>query len=125
MFPFSFCIVGSMSHTAVLLMALGGPDSLEQVEPYLLDVRGGRPTPAHLVEEIRARYQMTGGKSPVFTIMREVATRLAQTLNAVGAQCYLVHIGMRHWHPYIKDVYAQIVKERPERLVCLCMAPQY
>src|SRR3982751_6041473 len=57
--------------------------------------------------------------------MREVATRLAQTLNAVGVQCYRVHIGMRHWHPYIKDVYAQIVKERPERLVCLCMAPQY
>ena len=49
---------------AVLLMAMGGPDSLENVEPFLLDVRGDRPTPPELVEEIRERYRATGGKSP-------------------------------------------------------------
>jgi protoheme ferro-lyase len=46
-------------HTAVLLMAMGGPDCLENVEPFLLDVRGGRPTPPELVEEIRERYRAT------------------------------------------------------------------
>jgi ferrochelatase len=114
-----------MSHIAVLLMALGGPDSLEQVEPYLLDVRGGRPTPADLIEEIRARYKMTGGKSPVLGIMREVATRLEQTLHAAGAEQFRLYIGMRHWHPYIKDAYVKLMEERPERLICICMAPQY
>jgi protoporphyrin/coproporphyrin ferrochelatase len=115
----------SMNHTAVLLMALGGPDSLEQVEPYLLDVRGGRPTPAEFIEEIRARYKMTGGKSPVLGIMREVATRLEQKLHAAGAEQFRLYIGMRHWHPYIKDVYVRLMEERPERLICICMAPQY
>jgi protoporphyrin/coproporphyrin ferrochelatase len=114
-----------MSHIAVLLMALGGPDSLEQVEPYLLDVRGGRPTPAELIEEIRVRYKMTGGKSPVLGIMREVATRLEQKLHAAGAEQFRLYIGMRHWHPYIKDAYVKLMEERPERLICICMAPQY
>jgi protoporphyrin/coproporphyrin ferrochelatase len=115
----------STNHTAVLLMALGGPDSLEQVEPYLLDVRGGRPTPAEFIEEIRARYKMTGGKSPVLGIMREVATRLEQKLHAAGAEQFRLYIGMRHWHPYIEDAYVRLMEERPERLICICMAPQY
>src|SRR5687768_16035315 len=115
----------STNHTAVLLMALGGPDSLERVEPYLLDVRGGRPTPAEFIEEIRARYKMTGGKSPVLGIMREVATRLEQKLHAAGAEQFRLYIGMRHWHPYIKDAYVKLMEERPERLICICMAPQY
>ena len=34
----------SSEKVAVFLMALGGPDSLDNVEPYLLDLRGGRPT---------------------------------------------------------------------------------
>jgi ferrochelatase len=106
-------------------MALGGPDSLEQVEPYLLDVRGGRPTPAEFIEEIRARYKMTGGKSPVLGIMREVATRLEQKLHAAGAEQFRLYIGMRHWHPYIEDAYVRLMEERPERLICICMAPQY
>ena len=41
-------------------MAMGGPDRLENVEPYLNDVRGGRPTPPEFVEEIRERYRRTG-----------------------------------------------------------------
>ena len=114
-----------MSHIAVLLMALGGPDSVDNVEPYLLDVRGGRPTPAELIEEIRVRYKMTGGKSPVLGIMREVATRLEQTLNAAGAEIFRVYIGMRHWHPYITDAYTELMGEGPDRLICICMAPQY
>jgi len=56
---------GSQRPTAILLMAMGGLDSLENVEPFLLDLRGGRPTPPELVEEIRERYRATGRKSPV------------------------------------------------------------
>jgi ferrochelatase len=114
-----------MSHTAILLMALGGPDNVENVEPYLLDVRGGRPTPAELIEEIQERYRLTGGKSPVLEIMREIAFLLEQKLNISGAETHRVSIGMRHWHPYIKDTYADLMADRPNRLICICMAPQY
>jgi protoporphyrin/coproporphyrin ferrochelatase len=106
-------------------MAMGGPDKLENVEPYLLDVRGGRPTPAELVEEIRERYRVTGGKSPVLEITREVARRLEQKLNGPGGERFRVYVGLRHWHPYIKETYAELLDDFPERLIGLCMAPQY
>ncbi|HJR75443.1 MAG TPA: ferrochelatase, partial [Nitrospiraceae bacterium] len=61
---------GPQRPIAILLMAMGGPERLEDVEPYLNDVRGGRPTPPELVEEIRERYRRTGGKSPVLDITR-------------------------------------------------------
>jgi ferrochelatase len=114
-----------MKPVAVLLMAMGGPDNLDNVEPYLKDVRGGRPTPPELVQEIRERYRLTGGKSPVLGITRDVARRLEQRLNGPGGEGYRVYVGLRHWHPYIKEAYAELVDDFPERLVGLCMAPQY
>lgn len=110
---------------AVLLMAMGGPDKLENVEPYLLDVRGGRPTPPQLVAEIRERYRVTGGKSPALDITREVARKLEQRLNGPGGERFRCYVGLRHWHPFIKETYAELLDDRPEHLIGLCMAPQY
>jgi ferrochelatase len=111
-------------HTAVLLMAMGGPDCLENVEPFLLDVRGGRPTPPELVEEIRERYRATGGKSPAVGITQEVAKKLEQQLNESSDGRYRVYVGLRHWHPFIKETYAELLKESPEQIIGVCMAPQ-
>lgn len=102
---------------AVLLMALGGPDSLEAVEPYLADLRGGRPTPAELVEEIRERYAATGGRSPVLEITRELGRRLE------AVRPVRVFVGLRHWHPSIAEAWAELVASGPERVVAICMAP--
>ena len=111
-------------HTAVLLMAMGGPDCLENVEPFLLDVRGGRPTPPELVEEIRERYRATGGKSPAVGITQEVAKKLERQLNESGDGRYRVYVGLRHWHPFIRETYAELVKELPDQIIGVCMAPQ-
>ena len=105
---------GSQRSTAVLLMAMGGPDSLENVEPFLLDVRGGRPTPPELVEEIRDRYRATGGKSPAVEITKDVAKKLEHRLNESGDGEYRVYVGFRHWHPFIKETYAALLADRPE-----------
>jgi ferrochelatase len=114
----------SQHPTAILLMAMGGPDCLENVEPFLLDVRGGRPTPPELVEEIRERYRVTGGKSPAVGITQEVAKKLERRLNEPAEGRYRVYVGLRHWHPFIKDVYGTLLKEEPEQVIGLCMAPQ-
>ncbi|MBX3307894.1 MAG: ferrochelatase [Nitrospira sp.] len=114
----------SRRHTAVLLMAMGGPDCLENVEPFLLDVRGGRPTPPELVEEIRERYRATGGKSPAVGITQEVAKKLERQLNECGDGRYRVYVGLRHWHPFIKETYAELLKDLPEQVIGVCMAPQ-
>src|SRR5438094_2601589 len=108
----------------VLLMAMGGPDSLEAVGPYLNDVRGGRPSPPELVQEITERYRATGGRSPVLAITKEVAGRLEDRLNATGTARFKVYVGLRHWHPYIRETYQEIVKDGVRRLVGVCMAPQ-
>jgi len=108
-----------VSDTVVFLMALGGPDSLESVEPYLLHLRGGRPTSAELVEEIRERYRATGGRSPVLDITRRLAAKL-EARRPVRAV-----VGLRHWHPFIAEAWADVVALRPERVVAICLAPQY
>ena len=98
-------------HTAVLLMAMGGPDCLDNVEPFLRDVRGGRPTPPELVDEIRERYRATGGKSPAVGITQAVAKKLEQQLNKSGDARYRVYVGLRNWHPLIKKTYAGLLKD--------------
>jgi ferrochelatase len=105
-------------------MAMGGPDSLKNVEPFLRDVRGGRPTPPELVEEIQERYRLTGGKSPALGITREIARKLEQRLNEPGGDRYRVYVGLRHWHPFIHETYAELLRDDPAQVIGLCMAPQ-
>lgn len=106
---------------AVLLMAYGGPNNLDEVEPYLLDVRGGRPTKPELVEEIRGRYALIGGRSPLRELTEAQAAGLAR---ALGPR-YPTFVGMRHWHPYIKETVDRIAAAGHRRLVGIVMAPHF
>jgi len=106
----------------VLVMAYGGPDNLEQVEPYLLDVRGGRPTSLQIVHEIRERYRQIGGRSPILERTQAQAAALQAALNDAR---FRVLAGMRHWHPYIKEVLMQMAGDGITRAVGLAMAPHY
>ena len=65
---------------AVLVMAYGGPGSIADVEPYLMDVRGGRPTRPQLVEEIQARYARIGGRSPILELTQAQAAAIGRAL---------------------------------------------
>lgn len=114
-----------MDSIAVLLMAYGGPNSLEEVEPYILDVRGGRATPRELVKEIRNRYQAIGGRSPLLDITRAQAQALEEELDSRAGRDFRVYVGMRHWHPYIKEAVAHIVANGHRQMVAICMAPHY
>jgi protoporphyrin/coproporphyrin ferrochelatase len=116
-----------MAEWAVLLMAYGGPNSLEDVEPYLLDVRGGRTTPPDLVEEIRARYERIGGKSPLLEITNTQAKALEKRLNqdASTEERFRVYVGMRHWAPTIPDTVQKIYQDGLRQGVALCMTPYH
>lgn len=105
--------------TAVLLLAYGGPDRLEDIPAYLLDIRGGRKTPQHLVDEISERYRLIGGKSPLLDITRSVAAKLA------GETGLPVYVGMRHWQPWIKDTVAEMAADGVTHMIAICMAPHY
>jgi protoporphyrin/coproporphyrin ferrochelatase len=111
----------AVDEIAVLLMAYGGPGNLAEVEPYLLDVRGGRPTAPQLVEEIRARYARIGGRSPILELTRAQAAAVGRELGTA----FRVYVGMRHWHPYIKESVAEIKGAGHRRVVGVVMAPHY
>ena len=106
---------------AVLVMAYGGPGNIDEVEPYLMDVRGGRPTKPQLVEEIRARYARIGGRSPILDLTRAQAAEIERVLGPRFA----VFVGMRHWHPFIHEAVKDIAAAGFERVVGVAMAPHY
>lgn len=117
-----------MKKIAVLMMAYGGPNSLAEIEPYLLDIRGGRHTPEALIKEIQERYAAIGGRSPLLEITNRQAKALESYLNnqiesKTEKKLYEVWVGMRHWHPYIKDVVKKIYQQPPEKIVAFCMTP--
>ena len=106
---------------AVLLMAYGGPGSLDDVEPYLHDVRGGRPTSPELLAEVRERYARIGGRSPILELTRAQAAAVGRALGG-GFQVY---VGMRHWHPYIRETADEIARAGYRAVVGVVMAPHY
>lgn len=113
----------------VLLMAYGGPDSLDDVAPYLDDVRGGRPTSPELLHEMTERYRAIGGRSPILELTRAQAACIERALNDEQAAAegieYRTYVGMRHWHPYIREVMPQILADGVDQLVAVVMAPHF
>jgi protoporphyrin/coproporphyrin ferrochelatase len=108
----------------VLVMAYGGPNHLDEVEPYLMDVRGGRPTPRTVIEEVRERYREIGGRSPILERTQAQADALEAALNQ-GEPHFRAYVGMRHWHPHIGDTLARMAADGLDRAVGLVMAPHY
>jgi len=108
----------------LLVMAYGGPNNLEEVEPYLMDVRGYRPTSPEIVHEVRERYREIGGHSPILGQTWTQAHALESALNK-DSQKFKAFVGMRHWHPFIKDTLAEMCGQGIERTVGLVMAPHY
>jgi protoporphyrin/coproporphyrin ferrochelatase len=108
----------------VLVMAYGGPDNLDEVEPYLMDVRGYRATAPEIVHEVRERYREIGGRSPILERTQAQADALQSALNERGHN-FKVFVGMRHWHPFIQDTLAGMRAQGIERTVGLVMAPHY
>jgi ferrochelatase len=105
--------------TAVLLLAHGAPQRVEDVESYLSLVRGGRPGSPKILEEVRHRYAAIGGSSPLFEWTRVQARALQEALGIP------VFFGMRNWHPFIAETMEQVRAAGIEKLAAICLAPQF
>jgi ferrochelatase len=111
-----------MAKQAVLLLAHGTPETVEQIPEYLRNVVSGRPLPQTVIEEIQHRYSLIG-KSP----LTEITMEQARLVEAVLAECghpVRVYVGMRNWRPYIPDVVRQMRADGVEEAAVICMAPQ-
>jgi ferrochelatase len=126
-----------MEHTAVLLMNLGGPRSLGEVESYLYELFSDpllisaplgpfRPLVARLISRLRApssaeKYALIGGKSPIVEGTEGQARALARVLGP-GWSC---HLAMRCGHPNTEEGVREALAAGATRAVALPLYPQY
>jgi ferrochelatase len=131
----------SSRRTGVVLFQLGGPDSLEAIEPFLFNLfcdpdiidfpfaRIGRKPLAKLISSTRARkvqhhYAAIGGASPIrrFTEQQARALQLKLQHSGMNARCF---VAMRYWHPFTAEAIEQLRASHCEEVVLLPLYPQY
>ena len=129
------------SKTAVILLQLGGPDSLEAVEPFLynlfcdpdiIDLPGAflfRKPLARLISSKRAPkvqelYKPIGGRSPILPQTEMQAKELSRSLIAAGVNAHVL-IAMRYWHPFTEEAVRQVASNGYERVILLPLYPHF
>jgi protoporphyrin/coproporphyrin ferrochelatase len=103
--------------TAILLLAHGTADSVDDIPEFMRHVTGGRPVPPQVIEEVQHRYALIG-HSPMNEITARQGALLAHALDMP------VYVGMRNWKPFIPDVVKKIAADGISRVVAICLAPQ-
>ena len=102
--------------TAVLLIAHGSPERVEDVPEFLQNISRGRPMSDSVVREVQHRYSLIGS-SPLTRITRQQAEGVERDLGMP------VYVGMRNWHPFIADALQQMASDNVGHAVAVCLAP--
>jgi protoporphyrin/coproporphyrin ferrochelatase len=110
-----------VSARALVLMAYGSPDSLDDVPAYYVDIRGGRPVAPEQLEDLVERYRRLGIERS--NPLNEITERTRAALEReVG---FPVYTGMRHWRPKIAEAVERALAGGAAQLVGLVLAPHY
>jgi ferrochelatase len=126
---------------AVILFNLGGPDKIENVEPFLFNLFNDpailnlptllRYPLAKLISNRRAPvakkiYEELGGSSPILKLTKEqsnaLETKLNQTQTDNEYKCFIV---MRCWNPRATDVIKNVQSFNPGEVILIPLYPQY
>jgi protoporphyrin/coproporphyrin ferrochelatase len=102
--------------TAVLLLAHGSPDSVDDVPEFLRNVTH-RTVSHEVVSEVKHRYGLIG-RSPLTELTLQQSDLLARELNLP------VYVGMRNWKPFIADTLRKIRDDDFKHVITICLAPQ-
>ena len=109
--------MSKVERTAILLLAHGTPDALDEIPEYLRNVTSGRALPQSAIDEITHRYSLIG-KSPLTDITLAQARLLERRIGLP------VYIGMRNWKPYIASAVRQMRENGIAATAAICLAPQ-
>ena len=122
---------------AIVLFNLGGPDRIESVKPFLINLFKDpailrvpffvRPFLARLIARLRvkaasANYEILGGKSPLLELTNEQADALQAALPDLDARCF---VAMRYWHPFSIEAARAVREWDPDEVVLIPLYPQY
>ena len=111
-----------MSQVAVVLMAYGSPERLEDVPAYYADIRDGRPIRSDLLDDLVERYRRLGigeAPNPLNQITEATRAALERELRLP------VFTGMKHWRPRIAEAAERALEARAGAVVGLVLAPHY
>ena len=126
---------------AVVALNLGGPDSLDAVEPFLKNLFGDpdviqlgwarplQPLFARLISRrraplSRAAYQQIGGRSPILAETTAQIEAVAARLTALGVPAR-AYVAMACWHPFSSEAVAAMQRDGIQRAVAVPLFPQY
>ncbi|PYX13658.1 MAG: ferrochelatase [Acidobacteria bacterium] len=134
-------MVSPTRRVGVVLFQLGGPDTLDAIEPFLFNLfcdpdiidfpfaRLGRKPLAKLISSTRAKkvqhhYSVIGGGSPIrrFTEQQARALQLKLTESGLDARCF---VAMRYWHPFTTEAIEHLRAAKCDEVVLLPLYPQY
>lgn len=107
-----------MPPTAVILIALGGPRSLDEVGPFMAAFMG-RPAPPPVVAAIVERYKLIGGRSPLPELVKKQAAALEKELGS-GFRAYE---GFRYSNPTVAGSFDKAITDGARRVIALSMSP--
>jgi protoporphyrin/coproporphyrin ferrochelatase len=94
-------------YDAILIVSFGGPESREEVLPFLENVTRGRDVPRKRLLEVAEHYYHFGGKSPINDQNRALIAALRNELDQHGLKLP-IYWGNRNWHPFLKDALSQM-----------------
>ena len=109
--------MSSIEKQAVLLLAHGSPESVDDIPEFLSQITRGRPIPPEVIDEVKHRYGHIG-RSPLTELTMQQGRLLAENLNLP------VYVGMRNWKPLIADTIRTMKSDGIERAIVICLAPQ-
>ena len=110
----------------LLVMAYGTPRSPEEIEPYYTHIRRGKKPPAELLEDLKQRYEMIGGVSPLARITEEQTKALEEELNSRSTDwTFQTYLGLKHAPPFIEEAVRKMKEDQIEEAVSIVLAPHY
>ena len=113
-----------MKFDHLLLIGFGGPAQPEEVEPFLREVaRGAANLPESRLKEVLHHYEIIGGASPYNESAFRLFRNLEESLPRNEIQLPLF-IGMRNWHPFLKETLSEIKKRGLKKGLGVVLAPQ-
>jgi protoporphyrin/coproporphyrin ferrochelatase len=104
----------SQPYDALLLMSFGGPESRDEVMPFLENVLRGRNIPHRRVLEVAEHYYEFGGASPINECNRKLIAALEAELGKRGPRLP-IYWGNRNWHPFINDTVRRMAEDGVRR----------
>lgn len=138
--------MGRQQLKGVILLNMGGPDSLESVKPFLQNLFSDRDIiklgPSFLQQPIASliikmklkksinTYKLIGGKSPLIDITFQQAKALEDILNTheqgvASDSDFKVYVVMRYWHPFAMETVNKIYSDGIREIIAISLYPQY